>query len=146
MTDTSEPVPVEGWVGEARNQLQTVQEAVAGLLARLDREPPDRSTVTAALNLLATAHIEIELAAQRNGVRTPGRPLLRLDEHIAALNLNNRPYNVLWTHDVWTIGDLITLAETDLAAMRNMRPADVAEITRALGHHNLALAGDQAGP
>lgn len=141
MAEASEAAPAEDWAQQMREHLERVQATLPELLNSLDVERPDRSAVTAAaLDLLATAHSEIALAAQRAGLRPAGEPLLRLDEPIGVLGLSNRPYNVLARHNVRTIGDLVTLSEPDLAAMQRMEPANVAEITRALAHHNLALA------
>lgn len=145
MTETSESVPTQHWAQHVRDQLERVQATLPGLPDSVDVECPDRSAVAdAALDLLTTAHTEISLAARRRAAARCAAPVAGRTHRRPGLN--SRPYNILARHNARTIGDLVTLSEPHLTAMRRMEPANLAQVTRVLDHYNLALASDRPRP
>jgi Bacterial RNA polymerase, alpha chain C terminal domain len=61
---------------------------------------------------------------------------------IEELELGVRTYNALKRAGVQTVGDLVSLSESDLAAIQNMRKESVDEIADLLGARGLALTGE----
>jgi carbon monoxide dehydrogenase subunit G len=116
-------------------------EAAAAEVAEAEDEAAE--TLTAAAADIAEAEAEDEEAADLAEAESDADSI-ETALPIDVLNLPVRTWNSLRREGIQTLGDLVRRTSEQLLALDNIGPASVAQITKRLDDHGLALAGAPA--